>query len=67
MKKIFLLTYIKGQNLYQNTLKRSINPINKETSVLKLKINGENPGKSIDFLNKQGKSIEYGLIKNNGR
>ena len=44
----------------------SINPINKETSVLKLKINGENPGKNIDFLNKLNeKYIEYGLNDKN--
>jgi len=44
----------------------SINPINKETSVSKLKINGENPGKSIDFLNKLNeKYIEYGLNDKN--
>ena len=29
----------------------SINPVNKETSVLKLKMTAENPGKSIVFLN----------------
>ena len=44
----------------------AINPINKETSVLKLKINGENPGKSIDFLNKLNeKYIYYGLNDKN--
>ena len=44
----------------------SINPINKETSVLKLKINGENPGKSINFLNKLSeKYIDNGLNDKN--
>ena len=44
----------------------SINPINKETSVLKLKINGENPGKSIKFLNKlTEKYISNGLNDKN--
>jgi len=44
----------------------SINPINKETSVLKLKIIGENPGKNIDFLNKlTEKYISNGLNDKN--
>ena len=44
----------------------AINPINKETSVLKLKINGENPGKNIEFLNTLSKKyIDYGLNDKN--